>query len=293
MLGLVVAAVLLGCLGLAAAGWRMVRNPVVWERFETARHTEAAGAPERRSLVAGLAEWVRPRAVSIAGERVLEGYRRRLQAAGRPEQVTAESFVARKATYTLLLGAVAVLLALSGNWLIGLIVVAVGFFIQDLWLRRAVRRRQHALERALPDFLDVLSITVEAGLGFQSALRRVSDATGGPLGEEVEHALQQMSLGMPRREALDALRRRNTSEILDQFVTALLQAEELGAPLAETLRDLADDLREEWYQHARREAARAAPRISMIVSFTLVPASMIVIVAAIVLSSGFSLGTLQ
>lgn len=293
---ILVASLLLGSVVLALVGWWMVRNPVTWgDRFGTDAEPEAAPDPAhtRRSLVAGFAERLRRPAVRLAGERVMSYYRSRLDAAGHPEQIDAESFVARKAAYTLLLGLAGLLLTLTGSWVLGLLVAATGFFVQDVWLWRAVRRRQDALERDLPDFLDILSITVEAGLGFQSAMSRVSEAIGGPLGEEIGRAQQQMSLGMPRREALNALRRRNESEILDQFVTALLQAEELGAPLADTLRSLADDLREAWYQQARRRAARAAPRISLIVSFTLVPASMILIVAAIVLSSGLSLDILR
>jgi tight adherence protein C len=293
LLVLAVAVATTAILAVAWVGVRLVRQPVSWDRFDEAGDGPAvAAATQQRSLVAGLARRLEDTAVSLAGDRVVERYRHRLQAAGSPDGITARSFLGRKAAYTLVFGIVGVVFLLSGNTFTGVALPVLGFFLQDLWLNRAVRTRQEALERDLPDFLDVLSITVEAGLGFQAALRRVGAAMAGPLGQEIEKVLQQMSLGMPRREAFDLLRRRNDSEILAQFVTALLQAEELGAPLAQALRTMADDLREQWYQKARRDAARAAPRISMIVSFTLVPASMIVILTAILLSSGFSVSQL-
>lgn len=293
LLVLAVAVATTAILAVAWVGVRLVRQPVSWDRFDEAGDGAAVAAvTQQRSLVAGLARRLEDTAVSLAGDRVVERYRHRLQAAGSPDGITVRSFLGRKAAYTLVFGIVGVVFLLSGNTFTGVALPVLGFFLQDLWLNRAVRTRQEALERDLPDFLDVLSITVEAGLGFQAALRRVGAAMAGPLGQEIEKVLQQMSLGMPRREAFDLLRRRNDSEILAQFVTALLQAEELGAPLAQALRTMADDLREQWYQKARRDAARAAPRISMIVSFTLVPASMIVILTAILLSSGFSVSQL-
>lgn len=276
---------------LGLAGWRMMRSPVAWERFEIEQARPEDEAPKRKlSLVQRAAVAMEPTAVSFAGEAGIRRYRRRLEAAGRPEGLTVEAFLARRAVYVVALGAAGLLLALSGSPFVGLLVAAIGASIQDLWLRNAAAKRQGALERALPDFLDILSITVEAGLGFQSAFRRVAAAFEGPLGEEVETTLRQMDLGMSRREAFEALRTRNQSSVLDSFVVALRQAEELGAPLGDTLRNMADELREEWNQQARRRAAQAVPRVSMIVAFTLVPASLIMIMAAMLASSDIGAG---
>ncbi len=277
---------LLACLATAGAGVRLLRSPVAWERFEpTARVREEAPKP-RRSLVDRFAVSLLPLTRSMVPDASFRRYQRRLEAAGSPEGLTAESFLARRTAYALSLGGAGLLLLLIGQTVTGLLVAVTGGLLQDLWLRAAVRRRQDRLERDLPDFLDVLSVTVEAGLGFQSALRRIADAFEGPLAEEVETALRQMSFGMSRREAFEALRTRNESEVLDSFVVALRQAEELGAPLSDTLRSMADDLREQWNQRARRKAAQAVPRVSLIVAFTLVPASIIMIVAAMLAATG-------
>ena len=114
-------------------------------------------------------------------------------------------------------------------------------------------------------------MTVRAGLGYRSALQRVAESLGGPAGEEMLIALRQMDLGASRRDAFLALRERNDSESLSTFIGAQLQAEELGVPLSEALNDIALDMRRSAAQNARRRAARAAPRISLIVTTLIVP----------------------
>ena len=108
----------------------------------------------------------------------------------------------------------------------------------------------------------MLTVTVGAGLGFRNALDRVSSELEGPLSEEVQTVLRQLSLGSSRRAAFEGLKERNDSETLQQFVTALLHAEELGAPLGDTLSAIATDMRKAFAQDARRRAARAPSRAS-------------------------------
>jgi tight adherence protein C len=184
VLSLAVALALLGTLALGLVGARMLRSPVEWDRFDAAG-VEAGAGGKRGSLVGKLATRLQPTVLSLAGDAVVARYRRKLDAAGRPEGLTAEVFLARKGAYTVLLGGTGLLLLLAGRPVFGVIAASLGFFLQDLWLRGAVKRRQQALERDLPDFLDVLSITVEGGLSFQGAMERVADAFDGPLAEEV------------------------------------------------------------------------------------------------------------
>ena len=116
----------------------------------------------------------------------------------------------------------------------------------------------------------------------------MAESLGGPVGEEMLVALRQMELGASRREAFEALRERNASEQLTSFVAAQLQAEELGVPLSEALNDIASDMRRAAHQAARRRAARAAPRVSLVVTSLIVPGTMILIIASIVLGSGLT-----
>jgi tight adherence protein C len=194
--------------------------------------------------------------------------------------MTVQRFVGRKAALALLLG-----VGLGGFFLLlGASPILIplfgigGWFAPDIYLSRAARLRQSAIERALPDFLDILAVSVRAGLGYRYALRRVAESLGGPVGEEMLIVLRQIDLGQDRRDAFLALRERNESDSLKSFVAAQLQAEELGVPLSEALNDIASDMRRMAGQNARREAQRASPRVSLLVTTLIVPGSMILIV---------------
>lgn len=279
-------------------GWRLTRDPrAVEERFEHELRVDDRGRAHKPSVVATAYEavqrWLAPTVLGLMGPTRAETVRHRIDAAGRPRGVTLEAHAGRKGALTLLLAVVGLLLVVVAGmpvWLLGLPVL--GWFLVDISLTQQAAERQQELERALPDFLDVLAVTVSAGMSFRPALARVADAFPGPLGDEITMALRQMSLGMGRRDALIQLRERNDSDQLSEFVTALLQAEELGAPLTETLRDIAADMRRSWEQAARRDAAKAAPRISVIVSTTLVPAAVILIMVGFFTSSDLDIGSL-
>ena len=216
-----------------------------------------------------------------------ESVDRRLDLAGRPAGLTVQRFYGYKAAGLVLLGGpFALLLAGGGSPAAVVLAAGIGWFFPDIWVSRAGRVRQERIERELPDFLDILAVTVRAGLGYRLALARVADALEGPVGEEMLVALRQMELGASRRAAFEALRDRNGSEQLQSFVAAQLQAEELGVPLSEALNDIAADMRRAAHQAARRRAARATPRVSLIVTTLILPGTMILIAVSIVLGSG-------
>jgi tight adherence protein C len=102
-----------------------------------------------------------------------------------------------------------------------------------------------------------------------------------------------MDVGVSRRSAFEDLRHRNDSEALNRLVTSLLQAEELGTPLADALQDMSGEMRRMFAQDARRRAARAAPRISLIVTTVMVPAAVLLIVATFLLGSNIHLGSVS
>ncbi|MFW5934060.1 MAG: type II secretion system F family protein, partial [Actinomycetota bacterium] len=108
----------------------------------------------------------------------------------------------------------------------------VGYYLPEWILRSRSGRRQHRIRRMLPDALDLMSITVEAGLGFDAAMDRVSREMGGPLGEELHRVVQEMRLGKGRSEALRDLAERTTVEELRSFVFAMVQAEIFGISVA-------------------------------------------------------------
>ncbi|GAA2723394.1 type II secretion system F family protein [Actinocorallia aurantiaca] len=217
--------------------------------------------------------------------------RRRIDAAGRPGGMTVESYARQTAGMIVLFGGLSVLMFLQGKMSIA-IATLVAMFQNEFLLYGRAQSRKAEIEQALPDFLDVLAVTVTAGLSFRTALARVVESMPGALAEEFRIALRQMELGTPRRDAFEDLRTRNNSQAIGQFVTALLQAEELGAPLSTALMDIAADMRRESAQWARRRAQRMTPRITAATTALTLPAMMLVIVGSLFFSSGLDLGGL-
>lgn len=285
---------LLVCAGVAVSGVRLLRAPGVGIRFgEPSSFERVTG--ERASLITKfydlLGRRLGPPALDLLGPERTAAIQHRIDAAGRPGGLDLQHYAGRKATFTLLMGAVGSLFLVQGNVVMFVLSLVAGFIWIDIWLAGLLRRRQAAIERSLPDFLDVLAVTVGAGTAFRPALRRVAESFEGPLSDEVATALRQMQFGLHQREAFQRLRDRNDSANLDEFVGALLQAEELGAPLTQALGELADSIRRSWGQEARRLAQRASPRISLIVALTVLPAAVILIVVGVFVSSGIDLGT--
>ena len=274
--------------GLLAIPMLRDRGPI--DRLEQGRERdrEHEGGPLRR-LVLWLTTRLGPRITPRVRASKRESIDRRLDLAGRPGGATVQRFVGYKAAAAVILGGPFLLLALLGSSpLLVVLTAGFGWFAPDVWVSRMGRLRQERIERDLPDFLDILAVTVRAGLGYRLSLARVAESLGGPVGEEMLVALRQMELGASRRAAFEALRERNASEQLTSFVTAQLQAEELGVPLSEALNDIAGDMRRAAHQAARRRAARAAPRVSLVVTSLIVPGTMILIIASIVLGSGLT-----
>ncbi|GAA2003065.1 DUF5936 domain-containing protein [Nocardiopsis rhodophaea] len=200
----------------------------------------------------------------------------RIDAAGRPDNLTVERYLSRKAGEILLYGGLTVFMLIKGNILFAFL--ALGFsFMTDLNLYTEKSKRQDQIQRQLPDFLDVLAVTVGAGLSFRQALSRVADSMPGLLADEFRMTLRQMDLGTSRRDAFKALRARNKNESLGRFVSALQQAEELGAPLADALMTISQDIRRDDAQYLRRKAQKIAPRVTGITAATMLPGLLIVI----------------
>jgi tight adherence protein C len=268
------------------------RGPI--DRLEQGRDRdrETEGSALRR-LFLWLTTRLGPRITPRIRASKRESIDRRLDLAGRPGGVTVQRFVGYKAAAAVILGGPFLLLALLGSSpLLVVLTAGFGWFAPDVWVSRAGRLRQERIERDLPDFLDILAVTVRAGLGYRLSLARVAESLGGPVGEEMLVALRQMELGASRRAAFEALRERNASEQLTSFVTAQLQAEELGVPLSEALNDIAIDMRRMANQQARRRAQRASPRVSLLVTTLIVPGSMILILLSIYFSMQGSEGSL-
>ncbi|WP_251092155.1 DUF5936 domain-containing protein [Streptomyces sp. Caat 7-52] len=238
------------------------------------------------SLVDRLGMRYTPAVLRLMGPGLVAKYRRKIDLAGNPGGLTIDRYAARRAVYGVLGGVGGLAFLMRGQYVVALLLLAFGAFWTEVGIWAAVRIRKDVIERTLPDFLDVLAVVVSAGLGFRQALDRVASKYEGPWADELRITLRQMDLGMSRRNAFAELRRRNDSEQVAMFVTALQQGEELGAPIVDTLVSLAKDMRRTDAQNARRKAARAVPKATMMITTFMVPATMILLAAGLLLGSG-------
>jgi tight adherence protein C len=209
----------------------------------------------------------------------------KLDRAGRPGGMNLERYAELRAAAVTIGLVFAILMVAAGSPLVALLCAALGWIAVDVWLSNTGRRRQARLEREMPDFIDILAITVRAGVGYRGALERVATSLAGPPAEEILTTLRQMDLGATRREAFEALRKRNDSRTLDRFVAVQLQAEELGVPLADALASIAGDTRREAQQMARRRASRTVPKLTLITITMVLPATTLLIAVGLLLGS--------
>ncbi|MGH3355963.1 MAG: DUF5936 domain-containing protein, partial [Nocardioidaceae bacterium] len=240
---LLIGMVFTGLFVLATVGLRLARADALsdWDVEDIMLLRDQSRRRRRRGPLDSLAERLAPRLADLLGPSMVQDLRRRIELAGRPNGMTVTSFLQLVVKYALFMGACALVLLLLGNVIGGLIALVAAPLLPLSRLAGQQRRRRERIDADLPDFLDVLSVTVSAGIGFRSALARVSQRFTGPLRDEMRQTLHQLDVGVPRRQAFSALRDRCGSEPMDTFVSAFLQAEELGSPLAETLSTISGD----------------------------------------------------
>jgi tight adherence protein C len=159
-----------------------------------------------------------------------------------------------------------------------LIPIPISYFLPDIYLRSKITSRQDEIRRTLPNALDMLTITVEAGLGFDAALSRITKNLKGPLGEELDKMLKEMNVGIPRREAFRNLVKRTDVSDLDSFVSSIIQAEVLGISVGKVLRTQASELRNRRSIRAEEAGIKAPLKLVFPLIICLLPALIIIIV---------------
>ena len=221
----------------------------------------------------------------LYGPAHLKSLDRRLKNAGNPEGLSLDLFIQREAGFISLSILLLVIFTLLGHPVYGLSFGAVFSGWMYLWLFQAVQKRQASIDRDLPDFLDILAITVRSGMSFRSSLERVCSHFDGPVAEEMRKALHEMRLGVSRRDAFTATKERCRSDNIDNFVTALLQSEELGTPIGDALASIVKEIRRERAQQVRRAAAKAQPKVALVATTTMVPGAMILMLGGMIFAN--------
>jgi len=212
----------------------------------------------------------------------------RLELAGRPGNLTPEDFVAVRLVAAAIFAAlgflIGLLLANPVYLVIALAVGAIlGYYAPVAWLRQKVDARRAEIQKALPDALDLMVICVDAGLGFDAALARVTDKFHNALSDLLSKALREVSLGRPRLEALDEMGRSSGVEDLHNFIQAVIQSEQFGTGIGKILRIQADEMRRKRRQRAQERGAQATLKMMLPMVGCIFPTLWIVLLGPAVL----------
>lgn len=161
--------------------------------------------------------------------------------------------------------------------LIAIIVVVIGYIGPTAFLDRKAGERQAMIERQLPDIIDQITVSVEAGLGFDAAMARSAEGRSGPLADELARVLQDLQVGVPRDDAMERMVERTEVQDLRQFVVAIKQSTKHGLPLARVLNVQSEELREKRRARVEEKAASLPVKIVFPLVFCILPSLFVVI----------------
>ncbi len=205
-----------------------------------------------------------------------------LQMAGNPGGITPAMFVGLRVVLALILGAIVILVTFRTMppvqaLLYSVVGLVLGYMLPVLWLGRKIAERKRSITKALPDALDLLCISVEAGLAFDLALQRVTQKWDDDLSREFKKVLSDIRLGRTRREALKDLADRTGVEDVQTFTAAVIQADQLGVSMSKILRLQSDQMRVRRRQRAEELAQQAPIKMLFPMVFLIFPALFVVI----------------
>jgi tight adherence protein C len=253
---------------------------------------DSAVANRPESSQVALPTWARGIGIRLSPTGIASTLQRRLDLAGNSPRWTADRILALKGLGLLVCTALGVLFGLHNLALLVLYACiggVAGFYLPDVLLYNAGIKRQALILSGLPDALDMLTVCVEAGLGFDAALAQVARNLPGPLAAEFARALQEMQIGLSRSQALRGMVARTTVLELRAFVSALVQASELGIPVARVLREQATEMRVRRRQRMEERAQKVPVKIMFPLITCLFPALLVIVVGPGVISIAHSL----
>ena len=266
--------VVLGALSLVASmgvlWWSTAPRPSAARANLFAGMPQVAPAPDASaSLLGQVGQAVR----RLLPSQLVDGLEVRLVQAGHPNGLDLTRILGLK----LALGALAGLaLFVQGHPVIAVVAAVLLFFAPDYWVMSVRDKRQADMQTDVADTIDQLTICVEAGLGFDAALARVASTTEGPLTDEIRHTVSDIQAGVPRPQALRTLSDRAQIIEIRQLVTALLQAQKHGVPMAETLRIQSGEIRLRRKQRMEEKAAKLTVKMLFPIILCFVPVFMII-----------------
>jgi tight adherence protein C len=265
-------------LGFAAAALAVLGSGLLVSSVDGMRRSGGSRGPMAIRALARVGGAIATRAAPLDLDR-------RIEAAGRPGGLASRELMAAKLAGVAVAAFPGALLgALAPGRLGALIVVAApvaGFLAPDLWLARRAAARATAARRQLPELLELLRVTTDAGASLAAALAAVGARADGPLAHEWRAVGREVELGVPLGDALAAMRRRLPLPEVRALVAALDRARRHGAPLGATLAGQARDARLSLRRRVQEDAARAGPKIQLVVALLLVPSVLLLVAAAL------------
>jgi tight adherence protein C len=223
-------------------------------------------------------------------QQTLEQTRHKLELAGNPNNWSAAEFWGIRVVATVLLGGLIFLLmsvsgqSFSRRILLSGVAALIGFLYPQIWMNSKIRSRQNAIVKALPDALDLLTICVEAGLGFDSAMSKVNEKWDDPLSRDFGRVIREIQLGKARKDALRDMANRMDVPDVTSFVAAIVQTEQLGVSIAKVLRIQSEQMRMKRRQRAEERAHQAPIKMLFPMVFLIFPSIYIVLLGPAVLT---------
>ncbi len=296
VMGLVLVAAALALVAMALVGERptggVTRSLAVLEAMGSApsQMTKELDRPFGERIVEPLQARALILGRRLSGADASDRIRHKLDLAGNPRGWTVDRVLSGK-----VIGAIAIaLVGLAGALVVGTPVsvrilalltgVGVGFFVPDLYLYQRTYERAQQLQRDLPDAVDLMTISVESGLGFDAAVQQVARNTEGPLSEEFSRLLREMQIGQGRSDALRAMADRSDVADLRSFVSAMVQADVLGIPVATVLRVQSKEMRVKRRQRAEAKAQQVPVKITVPLIFCILPCLFMAVMGPAVLT---------
>ncbi len=220
---------------------------------------------------------------NLTPREIRQSIEKKISYAGNPGNMNFNSVISLQALLTVLFVFLAGLMirfaGLAGQRAVLLLILALlsGAMLPVSMLNSRAAKRQKEIQKNLPDTLDLLLVSVEAGLGFDMALKRVTEQTPGVLSKEITRALEEMRLGKTREEALRGIVKRTGVPDLSSFISAVIQSEQLGSNIANTLRIQAGSMRQKRRQRAEEAAMKAPIKMLFPLVFFIFPTLFVVL----------------
>jgi pilus assembly protein TadC len=234
------------------------------------------------SSLGALSDQARALGRALTPKAMLASLNRKLDQAGNPTWLGTDALLAYKGLLLCVGGLIGLFLALLFASPVSFVLwvlagAGVGFFAPDLLVLHLAQERQEEIRRTLPDIMDTLVVTVEAGLGFEAALAQVVRNGRGPMVGEFARVLHEMQIGRPRVDALREMAARSSVTELKALASAVVQASTLGVPMGKVLRQQSAEMRVRRRQHAEERAQKVPVKILFPMIFCIFPALFVVI----------------